>query len=294
MDAITSLNPAAGAQGTALVIAGANIDASALVRFAGLGRQITLVPDGIRPDEVDVRVPSFDGLAGTVQVSLVSDNDASNELPFELQAYPSVETDGPRVEQVYPLCSLGALKRLLSVAPDDTMDDAKLLAMIDGASIVITNECDVDFRPVIITGELRDGDGSPMLTLARTPIASVQALAIGGQALDPAEVKVYPHYIRFEETDEYNPRLRGSNRVFPRGNQNVRIDYTAGYTAVPGDLSYACILQVIFIQNTLQKQGVESETNQVANATTTYSQLPIAPAARRIINRYRRTKVAVI
>lgn len=288
MASITHLNPVTGAQGTLLSIFGSDIDTESQVRFAGIGREVVIAPSFVSAAEIRAYVPSFDGLGGTIEVTVVTGEEVLDAaLAFALQPYPAVES-------VFPLCSLGALKVVLGLAPDETTDDAKLLAMIDGASMTITRESGVEFRPVVVEGELQDGDGTSILALNRQPIISVQGLWLDGQQTDIAEVKVYPNFIRLDDSDEYNPRLRGTARVFPRGRKNVRANYTSGYALVPYDVSQACILQVLFIQNVLAKQGIVSETNSVNNTSTTYSQVPIAPAARSTINRYRRPRIAVI
>ena len=128
----------------------------------------------------------------------------------------------PIVEEVQPLCTLSLLKAVLGVSVEETLDDPKLQALIGKASTQIAAYCGRDFAVVEVEDELQDGDDSPLLTLARTPILAVTALSIDGQAVDVAEVKVYPNYIRFEDSGEYNPRLRSSNRIFPGGAQNIR------------------------------------------------------------------------
>jgi len=151
-----------------------------------------------------------------------------------------------------------------------------------------------DFGTVDVVNELRDGDDSAILTLAHTPIVSVTALTIDGQAVDPTLAKVYADYLKFEDAGEYSPRLRSSTRISPRGCQNISVSYRAGYARIPREVSDACVFQVIFLQNTLAKQGIQSETNQVANATTTYSDANIAPEAKRLANRFRRARVAIV
>ena len=285
---ISSLSPNSGAPGAALAITGTSLPDDAMVIFTAGGRTITVAPYLISPTLVRVTVPAFDGLAQTATVAVLDGDTATNSLSFTLAAVPAVESP-------YPLCSLGTLKTLLGLTASDTTDDAKLEAMVLAASARIAGERGVQFRLVDYEDELRDGDGSPMLLLGHTPIVSVDGLEIGGQAVDASEVKVYPHYIRFEESDgTWNPRLRGGNRVFPRGSQNVKVTYTAGYAEVPAEIVNACVLQVVYIQNTLAKQGVISETNSVAAAATQYAQVGLAPAAVRAVNRYRRPRTAVV
>jgi hypothetical protein len=200
----------------------------------------------------------------------------------------------PFDESVTPLCSLEYLKAALGIASDETSDDAKFTALIQMASGQIAAWCGRDFKVVDITDELRDGDDSALLTLVHTPIVSVSALSIDGQVIDPAEAKVYPNYIKFDDSGEYSARLRSSGRIFPAGCQNVKVSYRAGYSVIPAEISDACVGQVAFLMNTLTKQGLLNETNQVAQATTGYAQVALAPAVKVACNRYRRSRVAVV
>lgn len=192
------------------------------------------------------------------------------------------------------LCTVAQVKAVLGVASDETSEDAKLAALISLASAQIRSYCRRDFAAVTVTAERYDGDGSAMLTLASTPILEVTALAIDGQAVGLAEVKVYPSYIRFEDSGEYNPRLRASCRVFPAGALNVSVSYRAGFAAVPADIANACVLQTVHLLNTVPKLGIVSETSSVAQATTAYSQGPLTPAARIVCNRYCRAEVIAV
>lgn len=286
MATIDTLSPISGPQGTLIALSGAGLDTSGLVRFEGLGAPMDVEPVSATATAFQVAVPDFDGQAGTLQVSIVAGDDQTNALAFELEGYPAIEN-------VLPLCPLYLLKQLLGVAPGET-NDQQLLAMIRGASAAIVRETRETFQPVSIDGELRDGDGTALLELSRTPILRVRGLRLAGESIDSSEVKVYPGYLRFEVTDEYNPRLRGTSRVFPRGNQNIGVDYDAGFDKIPYDIAMACAEQTVYIQNTLTKAGVVSVTNSVANSSMTYSTMPLAPNVQRAVNRYRRQRVAVI
>ena len=259
------------------------------VTFSRPGGSASVPGQVLSDDEAAARVPdAFEGAAATLSVVAVDgEGQASDAVELVLEAEPDVES-------VTRLCSLGTLRAVLGVAPGETLDDAKLNALIAKASVQIVAYCRSSFGVLVVADELRDGDDSPLLTLAHTPILSVSALSIDGQAVGVTEVKVYPNWIRFEDGGEYNARLRGSGRIFPRGCQNVRVSYRAGYARVPADIMQACIDQVIYLQNTLPKQGLVSETNAVANATTQYSHTALCPAARIACNRYRRPRVTVV
>lgn len=192
------------------------------------------------------------------------------------------------------LCSLEDVKTFLGVAQDETLDDNKLSAMIEGASAQIAGECAREFSAQQISGELADGDGTNLLRLASTPILEVTALEIAGEPVPVSEVKVYPEYVKLSEDGEYQPRLRASARIFPRGTQNISVSYRAGYETIPPEIRHACVLQVAHLMNTANKQGVVSEGNAAAGVNTAYAQAQLAPAVRAICSRFRRPRVGVI
>ncbi|MGE5487566.1 MAG: phage head-tail connector protein [bacterium] len=192
------------------------------------------------------------------------------------------------------LCTLAELKAFLGIAAHDTADDGRLSALITAASAQIEGYCDRSFGIEDIADELHDGDGTDTLELDKTPILFVSALSIDGLDVDPGEVRVYPKFIAFPSGCEYDARLRSTTRIFPEGRQNVKVSYRAGYSEVPREIADACKIQVAFLMNTINKQGVISETNQMAQATTSYAQEQLAPATRATCRRYRRTRVRVI
>lgn len=192
------------------------------------------------------------------------------------------------------LCTLAELKGFLGVAADETADDARYAELITTASAQIEGFCGRSFDIADIENELHDGDGTDELRVEVTPIVSVSALSIDGDAVDIAELAIYHTLVAFKTSGDYEPRLRTASRIFPQGRQNIGISYRAGYVAVPRDVKDYCKLQVVFLMNVAVKQGIVSETNQVAQATTTYSDQHLAPGVRTGLARYRRTRVAAV
>ncbi|HVW07308.1 MAG TPA: hypothetical protein VHC90_01930 [Bryobacteraceae bacterium] len=289
---LTNVAPLTANPGDQIILTGTGFLAGAIVTFVGGGQSLT-DPNAVvnSATEIAATVPDFGGDAMTLAVTVqnnVDGEDATAAINFSLKQYPPVEA-------IYPLCGLSSVKRALSLEPNEHALDDALRNLILIASSQIAHEVTVDLKPVTLTNELYDGDGTSELVLRRGPVASVAAVRIDGVTVDMSEVKVYDDRIAFDDSDgEWNPRIQAVNRIFPCGRQNVAVDYVAGFATVPADLFDACIHEVTFLRNLESKQGLVSDANQQTSATTQYSQLPIAPYVQRVCNRYRHTKVSVI
>jgi hypothetical protein len=286
---INNLSSGSGVPGIRVIIIGSGFAAGALAVFATTDRSVSVPAEIVSDIEVAATVPDLlDGLAGVIRVSVTNPSEeASNELEFSLLAFPDVET-------VQPLCSLGRLKQSLGVASTETADDERYRRLIQIASAQIIREAKREFWVQSILNELHDGDGTNLLEVHTTPIVSVSALSIEGQAIDPTELAIYPVLVAFKGSADWNPRLRSYSRLFPVGRQNVSISYMAGYLVLPADVSDACVIQVMHLMNTLHKQGIVSESNQVAQSTTAYAQVTLAPPVRVVANRYRKSRMKAI
>lgn len=288
---ITNVAPASANPGDQIVLTGTGFVTGAAVLFAG--GPVNISDPGaqvISATVIHTSVPDFGGDAIALSITVTNPSDTpSAPAALSLNAWPPVAS-------TFRLCGLNAAKRALGLGIDETDVDAQLGELILVASAQLMRIVTYDIQPVTLTGELYDGDDSPVLYLRRAPVVSVAACSIDGQTVDVSTIKVYPEYIAFDDALDFdwNPRLRAGSRIFGAGRRNVSVDYVAGFTAVPADLARGCAIQVGFLRNTLGKQGILSDTNSVVNATTQYSQLPVAPAARIAANRYRKQGVKAV
>ncbi len=199
------------------------------------------------------------------------------------------------------LCTLQSVKQLIGIQDTDVVRDVQFTALIVAASAMMESYCGVTFgQTQNIVDELADGDGTEVLFLTSTPCIALTALAIrdmlgaNWQPIPVDTVAIYPKYLKFPKSGDYNARLRGAVRIFPAGSQTVKISYTSGYATVPADIATAATIQVAFLKNTVQYKGLTTESNTVSNTNTGYSQSPLAPETRLICNKYRRRGIAVI
>lgn len=287
---LTSLNPASARPGDAIALTGTGFVAGMLVAVESPGSTDHILANVASAASATFEAPDLlGGAAGQAAVSVIlpGEDTASNALILAMRVAPDVAAAAQ-------LVGLARLKTILGLLPDEKAQDDRLQLLIEVASGQIQRYCDRTFGVEAIVDELHDGDDSNILRLECTPIVAVTALAIDGSAVLPAEVKVYPDYIRLEEGEEYSARLRSTGRIFPRGLQNITVSYTAGYAAVPADISHACCLQVSHLLNTVTKQGVMNETNPTAGTTTAFVMADLASGVKAICNRYRRSRVGVV
>jgi hypothetical protein len=137
------------------------------------------------------------------------------------------------------------------VTADDVADaypelagKADLAAVISRISAAVETYCGRVFAQDSLA-ETHDGKNLPRLWLRRPPIDSVTSVTINGEALDNTNSDAWGFNA---ETGEL---WRGQGRddlryatTFPAGRQNVVVEYTGGYAAVPGDVVEATLLAI--------------------------------------------------
>jgi hypothetical protein len=151
------------------------------------------------------------------------------------------------------LCSLADVKAWLSTGtqPIGSRDDALLFGLISRTSDFIESWL---ARPIGLANwqEIRDGAGGEhgdRMELAVHPVVAVLSLMIRGwgwsapqqmvpiDPWQPGSLNQAGYFV-----DDSAVVLQGYR--FPRGRSNVRIQYTAGYNPIPGDIQQACIKMV--------------------------------------------------
>lgn len=131
------------------------------------------------------------------------------------------------------LVTLADIKAYMGIT--GTAEDALLTIFQSAVEQQVLNYCEVAFTPTIVTNEIHDGSRADIILPRNLPLRSIQSLLFdvqvdgsGGTAL----VAASDYYF-----DENAITLRNHVTPFYRG--NVRLDYTHGYTATPGDVALA-------------------------------------------------------
>jgi uncharacterized phiE125 gp8 family phage protein len=126
------------------------------------------------------------------------------------------------------LTSLAAAKAYLKLQV--SLDDETIEDLINASSSAIENYCKRRFQEQSYLEEEFDGTGKSHLLLDQYPVRSIEAVAIDGNLLTPGQYKV----------KKRNGILLHNGGIWPRGEINVTVSYTAGYTEIPSDLELAC------------------------------------------------------
>ena len=178
------------------------------------------------------------------------------------------------------LCTLADVKAWLGPGMGAT-DDALLARLITAASSAMQSYMNRNIPQASYT-DTRSGNGRQALTLWNTPIVSVATLTVDGNTIPAAPAPAIKNYgFTFDADTLY---LRGY--LFGKGQMNVTIAYTAGYTVIPVDLAQACIELGVFRYRERERIGMASKA--IAGETTAYTVTDFPRSTVAIMNNYRR------
>lgn len=126
------------------------------------------------------------------------------------------------------LTTLAAVKAYLKI--DSAVDDTLLTDLINASSNQIEGYCKRKFTEQTYTDEEYDGNGMKYLYLQNYPVSSIASITVDDISLTSEEFKV-------KKKDGTVIRI---NSLWSKGDINVLVTYTAGYTVIPKDLELAC------------------------------------------------------
>lgn len=158
--------------------------------------------------------------------------------------------------------------------------DPLLQALITAASAYVVSFCGRDFGSTVQT-EYYNGTGNSRQMLRKTPVTAVSDVVVNGQTWIAAE---WPQSgFAFDELGLIATGAFNDN-FFPRGTRNVKVTYTAGYAAVPADLSQA--VNEMVADKYARRANIGISARQIAQETITYTSGDVPKSAASVLSFY--------
>lgn len=193
------------------------------------------------------------------------------------------------------LVTIADLKTWLRLE-SSTKDDNLLQSLITNISQEILTRTGRDAIVSASYEEAYDGSGTPMQALRHYPITAVASLEISDSPIVPSPDGVQTGFT-FDDfvlklvgqpvAFPFGPGVYGAPGYFIKGFQNVVVNYTAGYSAVPFDLSEAAKEWCAYRYK--QREWIGQTSKHLATGeTVSYSQRAMPEYVREVIERYKR------
>lgn len=196
---------------------------------------------------------------------------------------------------VNALCTLADAKDHLGIPLADTSFDARVERYINAASQLIESHC--DRRLVFASYDVRrDGRRSDRLVLPEFPVVAVTKVWDDTSWTWTSQMEIPADEWTVE--DEMFLVLR--SRRFARGNQNVRVQFTAGYRSpnggvdgplLPATLSYACLMTVEWLDSLRQDRRLGVSSKGKNGESVSFSDVGIPPQIANMLTDFVRIEV---
>lgn len=158
--------------------------------------------------------------------------------------------------------TLSQTKDYLSISSGDTSKDSWVETLINASSDLIERTCGRSFKSASRTNIL-DGHGTNEVVLPHYPVSSVTSVKIDGERVFGADTALAVTEFEVSETGI----LRLHEQRFPEGSKVVKVEYTAGFTAIPADLQLACLFTVEWMFRTQNDRRLGRTTVTKGNET---------------------------
>lgn len=176
----------------------------------------------------------------------------------------------------YAIPTLNQVKNYLKLDTGVTTADTILETWIDATSLSIEQYCNRKFAVQSVTNEIYDGDGSDTLWLRYWPLTqlSTQSTPSDAQKLAAVQYRTDPDSSWTDIEDDVDhiftdlnwPFIKLYETVFPAGERNIRLNYKAGYSPVPGDV----LIVAIEMAAMMWKESSQSNDARLGLANSSY------------------------
>jgi uncharacterized phiE125 gp8 family phage protein len=177
------------------------------------------------------------------------------------------------------LTTVANVKQWLNVTSNT--DDSLLQRLLSAESANIQNYLNRQFAVTAYTDTI-NGQNTLAVHTVNYPIVSVASVTIDGQLIPQSTDPTVPGWV----FDLYSVRLVPWQYRFTNGQQNISIQYTAGYASVPLDLEQACIELVALRYRERSRIGVNTQT--LGQETTSYQNIDMPPSVKTALAQYKK------
>jgi hypothetical protein len=239
-------------------------------------------------------IAAFTGMDSGDQVGIDIDRKVGDTGTFNILRV-DFELDGQAVATAIDIVTLDDIKGWFGKT--DTVKDSLLQLWITTVSEWFEEECQRKFQLQTITGEILDGDGTGEIYPRWAPINSLPSVDTTQDVMfrdDPTQawqvLEATASKILINPNEAWKICLY--DNFFPLGKQNIKLNYRAGYAAIPRRLQMAAweAVQIMWKQS---KQGdnllmLQSESRSEAgfNFNTVYKDM--SKESHDALNLYRR------
>ena len=153
------------------------------------------------------------------------------------------------------LVTLAQVKAHIGNAADAT-DDAILQRITDSVCSFLESACNRTFG-VTNYVEHRNGSGGRFIVLNHYPVVQITSLQVNGETIPQSASWEAPGWVL---TQGYRVDLRGASYAFWSGSMNVSVSYSAGFSAIPGDLQHAALVMAAQAYKERDRVGLTSKS----------------------------------
>jgi uncharacterized phiE125 gp8 family phage protein len=186
------------------------------------------------------------------------------------------------------LTTVATLKAHLGIPSAETSQDTRMELLINAASDSIERYLDRKIKSQTIT-EIQHGRRQDILILREWPVTSITELRVDMDHVFSDASTLIPS-ADYGIGDDKNS-LVYYDTVFPRGNNNVKIVYVAGYATVPSDIEYAALLFCEWLYLFRNRQDIGRTSKSKGDESMSVSQ-GMPDIVRQMIEPYRRMEFA--
>jgi hypothetical protein len=187
------------------------------------------------------------------------------------------------------LCTIDEVRYWLnqpSTAPTDAGLNLKLERLITSASRMILTLTNRDsFTTAQTYSERRNGNGASLMATYQWPILSVTSVTFAPSMTIPMSPDGFQ---AGWVNDLFSVMLVGAY-WFPRGYQNITLNYSAGYNSVPQDINQACVELVC--QKFKRSTHIDQTSQHLGDQTVAFDRRDIPVEVQTVVDKYSRRAI---